>query len=875
METNTVQTLTKVGFFHSLRTRLMGILLLISSIPLIIAGIVGYHYVKIELEHEISSKLVAVRDIKAAQIKKYFEERVTDIKVLIKNSQTKDAIQNFTQAVLEMPDYRALYLNKPEIETANDGSRYTKVHSYYHPILRDYTTSYGYNDLMLIEPEQGTIIYSVMKEEDFGTSLRTGNYADSNLAVVFREVINTRETVVKDYAYYKPSKAPASFLAAPILEGNKLLGVLVIQLSTKQLDEVMQENTGMGETGETYLIAEDHLMRSDSRFSKTSTILKQKVESVAVSESLQGKKDIKIVKDYRNKLVLSAYRPLDLPNLHWALLSEIDEEEAFGKINYLLYGLLGLMAICGMGVLIVAIPLSNSIAKPVQNITNVALQLAKGDLTQVINIQRKDEIGLMAEALRQMLNTWRAMVWDLSQVSRLMSEGNMSVRIQTDFTGEFVQLKQSINEMGERLQSVISETANIMTTLAKGDTKARIINNFPGDFSEIKRATNHMAENFQFIIRESNSKFTDLSEGKLSSRILSDFPGDFSEIKVACNQMAEKLQNLLIETSLKMTDLANGDLRVNIHNDFPGDLAEIKNALNRTVEKLENIIREVSNTAEQIAGAAEELSATAQGLSIGNNNQASGLEETASAIEQMSATVAQNAQNAAHTNQSALQVAQMAEEGGKAVLDTVSAMNQITKRISIIEDIAYQTNLLALNAAIEAARAGEHGHGFSVVAMEVRRLAERSRTAAEEISTLADSSTKIAEYAGELLKKIVPSVKKTAELVQEISLASTEQNNNISQINQAVQQLDQITQQNASASEELAAASEQLSSQGAQLQKIMGYFKLLETPDDIENNPKNESVLPKHQPVTTRVTHIKIAKKSNPSQRSEDDFKRF
>jgi len=875
VETNTEQMLTKVSFFHSLRTRLMGILLLISSIPLIIAGIVGYHYVKIELEHEITNKLVAVRDIKAAQIKKYFDERLMDIKVLIKNNQTKDALQNFIQSMTENADYRSLYLNKPDLNVANDGSRYSQVHSYYHPILHDYTTTYGYKDLMLIEPEQGMIIYSAMKEEDFGTSLRTGNYADSNLAVAFREVVNSREIVIKDYAYYKPSKAPASFLVAPILEGNKLLGVLAIQLSTKQLNDVMQENTGMGETGETYLVAEDHLMRSDSRFSKTSTIMQQKIETISTNEALQGKKEVKTITDYRGKLVLSAYCPVELPNLHWVLISEIDEAEAFGKINHLLYGLLALMAICGAGVLMVAIPLSNSIAEPIQNITNVASQLAKGDLTQAISIQRKDEIGLMAEALRQMLNTWRAMVWDLSQVSRLMSEGNMSVRIQTDFTGEFVQLKQSVNEMGERLQSVINETSNIMTNLAKGDTKARIINNFPGDFSEIKRATNHMADNFQFIIRESNSKFTDLSEGKLSSRILSDFPGDFSEIKVACNQMAEKLQNLLIETSLKMTDLASGDLRANIHNDFPGDFSEIKNALNRTVERLENIIREVSNTAEQIAGAAEELSATAQGLSIGNNNQASGLEETASAIEQMSATVAQNAQNAAHTNQGALQVAQMAEEGGKAVLDTVSAMNQIAKRISIIEDIAYQTNLLALNAAIEAARAGEHGHGFSVVAMEVRRLAERSRTAAEEISALADSSTKVAEYAGELLKKIVPSVKKTADLIQEISLASAEQNNNISQINQAVQQLDQITQQNASASEELAAASEQLSAQAALLQKTMGYFKLLDTSDEIENNLKNESALPKHQPVTSRVTHIKIEKKSKASPRNENDFKRF
>jgi methyl-accepting chemotaxis protein len=862
-------TLTRVSFFNSLKIRLMGILILVSLLPLILAGIIGYHSVKSELQNEVINKLTAVRDIKALQIQEYFRERVADMQVLVKDKQTKTALQNFIQATTETSDFRTLYLHK--LDASNDESSYTKVHKYYHSIFQEYSSTYGYYDLIFIEPEQGTIVYSVAKGEDFGTSLRTGMYGDSNLAIAFREVLNTREIVIKDFAYYKPSRAPASFVLAPIIEENKLLGVVALQLSTKKLNEVMQEKTGMGETGETYLIAEDHFMRSDSRFSTSSTILQQKVDSNAVNDALQGKKGVITNTDYHNKLVLSAYCPIALPNLRWILISEIDEEEAFKKLDHLLYGLLVLMLICGIGVLIVAFPLSNSIAKPIQDVTNVAWQLARGDLTQIITTRRKDEIGLMAEALRQMLDTWRAMIWDLSQVSRLMSEGNMAVRIQTEFAGEFVQVKQSINEMGERLQSVIHETSITMTALAKGDTKARISNNFPGDFSEIKRATNHMADNFQFIIQESSKKFAELSGGKLSSRILSDFPGDFSEIKISCNQMAEKLQSLLTETTLKMTDVANGDLRVSIHEEFPGDFANIKNALNRTVAKLENVIREVSNTADQVASASEELSATAQGLSVGNNNQASGLEETVSAIEQMNATVAQNAQNASHTNQTALLVAQMAEEGGHAVLDTVSAMNQIAKRISIIEDIAYQTNLLALNAAIEAARAGEHGRGFSVVAMEVRRLAERSRIAAEEISSLADTSTKIAERAGELLKQIVPSVKKTADLVQDISLASAEQNNNISQINQTVQQLDQITQQNASASEELAAASEELSGQAALLQKTMNYFKLGEILEESKTVviPKTTHLRP---PVTTPIV---TSKKLPPIVKSNNDFQHF
>jgi methyl-accepting chemotaxis protein len=133
--------------------------------------------------------------------------------------------------------------------------------------------------------------------------------------------------------------------------------------------------------------------------------------------------------------------------------------------------------------------------------------------------------------------------------------------------------------------------------------------------------------------------------------------------------------------------------------------------------------------------------------------------------------------------------------------------------------------MLALNAAIEAARAGEHGKGFAVVAAEVRRLAERSQTAAGEINQLSASSVKIAEKAGELLTRIVPAIQKTADLVQEINASSNEQKNGADQINKAIQQLDQVIQQNAAAAEEMSNTSQELSSQGETLITAVGFFK--------------------------------------------------
>jgi methyl-accepting chemotaxis protein len=192
----------------------------------------------------------------------------------------------------------------------------------------------------------------------------------------------------------------------------------------------------------------------------------------------------------------------------------------------------------------------------------------------------------------------------------------------------------------------------------------------------------------------------------------------------------------------------------------------------------------------------------------------------------MNASVQQNTSNAKVTADIASTAATSAEAGGSAVRQTVEAMQQIARKIIIIDDIAYQTNLLALNAAIEAARAGEHGKGFAVVAAEVRKLAERSQVAAAEISEVAANSVGMAEKAGALLNDIVPAIRKTSELIQEISAASEEQSLGIGQINAAMAHLSDSTQTNAASSEELAATAEELSGQASTLQDTMEFFRV-------------------------------------------------
>lgn len=317
---------------------------------------------------------------------------------------------------------------------------------------------------------------------------------------------------------------------------------------------------------------------------------------------------------------------------------------------------------------------------------------------------------------------------------------------------------------------------------------------------------------------------------------------------------------LPISEAVKVANsLAAGDLTVNVEVKSKDETGQLMEAIRNMVEKLKHVVGDVIGAADNVAAGSQELSATAQQLSQGATEQAASAEEISSSMEEMTSSIKQNADNSGQTEKIAVKSAVDAKEGGKAVTETVSAMKEIATKISIIEEIARQTNLLALNAAIEAARAGEHGKGFAVVASEVRKLAERSQSAAGEISELSSRSVQVAETAGEMLARMLPDIQKTAELVQEISASSREQDSGAEQINKAIQQLDTVIQQNASASEEMASTSEELSGQAEQLKDSISFFRI----DGSLMNRTSRAV--RNSGSKTRIAHIgqnttKIAK---------------
>ena len=339
---------------------------------------------------------------------------------------------------------------KDKLAMAADGSDYSKVHSSYHNIFQHLIQTYGYYDLFLIDYHTGHIVYSVYKETDYATSLDKGPYRQSGLAQIVKKVRQNperRSVQIVDFHTYRPSYgAPAAFLGAPIYNGPHIVGILAVQLPVEEIDKVLNqdgnwESSGLGKTGEIYLVGSDLLMRSDSRllienpqaYQKAlsasgtalenrkkielfnTSILLQKANTETVYQALEGKEGTAVTQNYKGKTVLSSYAPLDLQGLDWVILSEIERSEAYQPVNAVQIYLFIVTAIIAVLVTWIASAVASKFVKPVERLVSGMRQLSQGEVDIEVKPESKDEFGQLAKDFNKTVTSVRQLTEALEQ----------------------------------------------------------------------------------------------------------------------------------------------------------------------------------------------------------------------------------------------------------------------------------------------------------------------------------------------------------------------------------------------------------------------------------------------------------------------------
>ncbi len=678
---------------------------LVASVTL---GVSSYFSERASTLEGVEKVLVSIREARTLQLATMIGVLQEDLRLLTGSPETVAAVSAFDAAWNDLPGDRMAELHKSYIQNnpnpagskhlldaAPDGTSYDQAHGRFHNSFRTVLETKGLYDIFLVRAD-GEVVYTVFKELDFATNLLNGKWKATGLADAFRLTAENPEAgkvYNSGYEPYAPSNdAPAMFFSSPVVDSQgNFLGAVILQAPTARFNEVMQVATGLGETGEAYLVGPDKRMLTDSRFSSEGTALKVRVDGDAVTQSIAGNSGLAILTDYKGREVMSAYGGIDVGGFHWGVIVDQSMAEISNPLDTLLVRttvitLIVLLVVSGIAYLV-----CGTVTTPIIRLTAVMKDLAAGDLeTEVSGRKRTDEIGAMAVAV-QVFKENAIRVRDLEAEQKAAEERAVAEKRAT--------METLANDFESSVGSIVDGVSSASTEL-NGTAKS---------MSSISRRVNEQASSVASSSAEASSNVQTVAA---ASDELSASIQEISRQVVQSTSIAMKAVEAVTGTTRRMESLEEAASRIGAVVGLINDIAEQTNllALNATIEAARAgeagkgfavVASEVKNLANQTAKATDEIGGQVGGVETATREAVESMRSIGLVIEEMSeisnaiaaaieeqnaatGEIARNVQEAStrtdDVSRTIVNVTEASTEAGNASEEVLSASSELSRQ---------------------------------------------------------------------------------------------------------------------------------------------------------------------------------------------------